>query len=160
MIWSIACMAKFQVMNSTIGRKPGERGADAEPGEAMFGDRRVDHAPRAELFEQALADFVGALILRDFLAHQEDGVVAAHLFGHRVAQGLAHGHGHQLGALGNLGIAVHDAAGSVGARTTAGFAVGLRVCAAFGLRFGFGRRSGSGASRLLTVAAAAWRWAG
>ena len=43
MMWSIACMAKFQVMNSTIGLQPGKRRADAEPGEAVLGDRRVDH---------------------------------------------------------------------------------------------------------------------
>ena len=48
MIWSIACMAKFQVMNSTIGRSPRKGRADAEAGEAMLGDRRVDDAARAE----------------------------------------------------------------------------------------------------------------
>jgi hypothetical protein len=34
-------------MNSTTGLS--HRGADAEAGEAVLGDRRVDHAPRAEL---------------------------------------------------------------------------------------------------------------
>ena len=48
-MWSIACMAKFQVMNSTIGLSPAKRRADADAGKAMLGDRRVDHAPRAEL---------------------------------------------------------------------------------------------------------------
>ena len=65
--------------------------ADADAGKALFGDRRVDHALGAELVEQALADLVGALVLGDFLAHQEDIAIAAHLFGHRVAQRFAHG---------------------------------------------------------------------
>ena len=43
MIWSIACMAKLKVMNSTIGFSPAIAAPDAEPGEAVFGDRRVDH---------------------------------------------------------------------------------------------------------------------
>src|SRR3546814_11547322 len=37
------------------------RRADAEAGEAVLGDRRVDHAARAELVEQAQAHLVGAL---------------------------------------------------------------------------------------------------
>ena len=91
MIWSIACMAKLKVMNSTIGRRPLMRGADGKPGEAVLGDRRVDDAARAELVQHALADLVGALVLRDLLAHQEHALVGAHLLGHRVAQRLAHG---------------------------------------------------------------------
>ena len=97
-MWSIACMAKFQVMNSTIGLRPGHRRADAQAGEAVLGDRRVDHAPGAELLEQALADLVGALVLGDLLAHQEHVGVAPHLLGHGVAQGLAHGLPDHLGA--------------------------------------------------------------
>ena len=90
MIWSIACMAKFQVMNSTIGFSPAKRRADAEAGKAVLGDRRVDDALVAELLQQALADLVGALVLGDLLAHQEDVRVAAHLLGHGVAQRFAH----------------------------------------------------------------------
>jgi hypothetical protein len=56
--------------------QPAERSADAEAGKAVLGDRRVDDALGAELLEQALAHLVGALVLRDFLAHQEDGLVA------------------------------------------------------------------------------------
>ena len=52
--------------------QPAERRADAQAGEAVLGDRRVDDALGAELLEQALADLVGALVLRDLLAHQED----------------------------------------------------------------------------------------
>ena len=93
MIWSIACMAKLKVMNSTIGFRPGQRRADADAGEAVLGDRRVDDALGAEFLQQALRDLVGALVLGDLLAHDEDVAVAAHLLGHGVAQRLAHGHG-------------------------------------------------------------------
>ncbi len=81
----------------------GEGRADAHPGEAIFGDRRIDHARRAELIEQALGHFVGALILADLLAHDEHRRIAAHLLGHGVAQRLAHGHAHHLGAGRDLG---------------------------------------------------------
>ena len=103
MIWSIACMAKLKVMNSTIGFRPAMRRADAEAGEAMFGDRRIDDAPGAEFLQQALRDLIGALIFGDFLAHDEDVRIAAHLFGHGVAQSFAHGHRDHLGAGRNSG---------------------------------------------------------
>ena len=74
------------------------RRADAEAGEAVLGDRRVDHALRAELLQQALRDLVGALIFGDLLAHHEHVLVAPHLLGHGVAQRFAHGHGDHLGA--------------------------------------------------------------
>src|SRR3546814_3943624 len=48
-----------------------EGGTDAKPGEAVLGNRGVDHAPLAEFVEQTLADLVRTLILRDLLAHQE-----------------------------------------------------------------------------------------
>ena len=51
--------------------QPVQRRADRHAGEAMLGDRRVDHPLRAELIQQALADLVGALVLRDLLADQE-----------------------------------------------------------------------------------------
>ena len=82
----------------------GHRRADADAGEAVLGDRRVDHAARAELLQQPLRDLVGALILGDFLAHDEDVLVAAHLFGHRVAQRFAHRGRHHLGAGRDVGI--------------------------------------------------------
>ena len=78
-------------MNSTIGRSPAIAAPDADAGEAMLGNGRVDHALRPELLQQTLADLVGALILRDLLAHQEHAIVAAHLLGHRIPKRLAHG---------------------------------------------------------------------
>ena len=62
-----------------------DRRAGPDPGKAVFGDRRVDHPLRHEFIKQPLADLVGALIFADFLAHQIDVGIGAHLFGHRVA---------------------------------------------------------------------------
>src|SRR5215813_2204802 len=67
-------------------------GTDAHAGEARFGDRRVDDALGAELFEEALRHLVGALVETDFLADHEDVGVAAHLLAQREVQGLAIGH--------------------------------------------------------------------
>ena len=64
----------------------------------MLGDRGIDHAPRAELLQQALRDLVGALIFRDLFAHHEHVAVAPHLLGHRIAQRFADGLGDHLGA--------------------------------------------------------------
>src|SRR3546814_13596909 len=57
------------------------RRARAEPGKAVFGDRRIDDALVAELVEQSLRDLVRALILRDFLTHHEDAGIGAHFLG-------------------------------------------------------------------------------
>ncbi len=78
------------------------RRAGADAGEAVFGDRGVDHPPGSEFLEQPLGDLVGALVLGDFLADHEYPVVPAHFFGHRVAQRLAHGDGGHGGAGGNF----------------------------------------------------------
>jgi hypothetical protein len=80
------------------GLEPRHGGADADAGKALLGDRRVDDALVAKLLQQPLADLVGALVLRDFLAHQEHARIAAHLLGHGVTQRLAHGLGCGLGA--------------------------------------------------------------
>ncbi len=74
------------------------RRTDADAGKAVLGDRRVDDAAGAEFLQQALRDLVGALIFGDFLAHDEDVGVAAHLFGHRVAQRFADGLRDELGS--------------------------------------------------------------
>ncbi len=85
-----------------MGFKPRHRRADAEAGEAVLGDRGVDHPLVAELLHQVAAHLVGALVLGDLLAHQEDVRIAPHLLGHGVAQRVAHGDAHQLGACGDL----------------------------------------------------------
>ena len=102
----MACIAKLKVMNSTMGRKPAEGRADAEPRKASLRDRRVNHAARAELVEQALRDLVRALVLGNLLAHHENSVVAAHFLRHGVAQGFAHGDLDHLRAFRDLGRAV------------------------------------------------------
>ena len=86
------------------GLQPRERRADAEAGKSMLGDRRVDHAMRAEFLQQPLGDLVGALIFGDLFAHHEHGRIAPHLLGHGVAQRLAHGHGDHLGAFRHVGL--------------------------------------------------------
>ena len=48
MIWSMACMAKLNVMNSTIGFKTGKGRTDTDTGKPVLGDRRVDDALVAE----------------------------------------------------------------------------------------------------------------
>ena len=94
-----------QLMNSMIGRSPQHRRADAEAGEARFADRRVDDPPRAEVVEHSFGDFVGAVVLRDFLAHQEDVFVALHLLGHRGAESFSELHyGHMFAVSGPLSV--------------------------------------------------------
>ena len=62
------------------------RRADADAGEAELGDRRVDDAHLTEFLEQAFGDLVCALVDGDFLAHEEDAVVALHFFAQRLVQ--------------------------------------------------------------------------
>ncbi len=76
----------------------GKRRADTNAGKPMLGDRSVDHAPVAELLQQALSNLVGTLIFGNLFTHHEHIAVATHFLGHRVAQGFAHGHGDHLGA--------------------------------------------------------------
>jgi hypothetical protein len=66
-------------------------GSHADPGEAELGDRRVHHPPGAEFLEQAAAHLVGAVVFGDFLAHEEDPVIALHLLAERLAQRVAIG---------------------------------------------------------------------
>ena len=62
------------------------RRADAHAGESELGDRRVDDAHLAEFLEQSLRYLVRALVDGDFLSHEEDAVVALHLFTKRRVQ--------------------------------------------------------------------------
>ena len=78
-IWSNASSEKLIVISSTTGRRPGHRRADAHADDRVLGDRRVAHAPLAELLEQALGDLEGAAEHADVLAHQHDALVAAQL---------------------------------------------------------------------------------
>ena len=71
------------------GLQAAESSADPETRKAMFRDRRINDTSCAEFLQQFTRDFVSALVFSDFLAHDEDCFVAAHLFCHRVAQGVA-----------------------------------------------------------------------
>ena len=71
------------------GLEAGHGGADAQPGEAGFADGAVDDAAGAELVEHAFGHLVGAVVFRDFFAHEEDVVVFAHLLFHGLAEGFA-----------------------------------------------------------------------
>ena len=67
------------------------RGTDAEADEARFGDRGIDDALRAELFEEAFGYLIGTVELGDFFAHDDDLVVALEFFAHRGAERFAVG---------------------------------------------------------------------
>ena len=125
------------------------RGADAEAGEAVLGDRRVDHPLGAELLEQALADLVGALVLGDLLAHQEHVGVAAHLLGHGVAQRLAHGLADHLGAGRDLGLARRLDAAWAGRSVSAVAGFFSPVGVGVGLAAGLAAAAGDGRTRVV-----------
>jgi hypothetical protein len=63
--------------------------ADAETDETGLGDGRIDDAFGAILFEHALGDFVGAVKLGDFFAHDDDVGVAFDFFGECGSDGFA-----------------------------------------------------------------------
>ena len=69
--------------------QPGHRRANSKTGKTVFTDRRVDDSSRSEAFEQTLAHLVGAVILRDFLAHEENIRVTLELLSERLVQRLA-----------------------------------------------------------------------
>ena len=102
-MWSIACMAKFQVMNSTIGLRPAKAAPTPTPAKpySVIGVSTTRVGPNSS--SRPWRHLVGALIFADLLAHDEDRRIAAHLLGHGVAQRLAHGHGDHLGAGRDLG---------------------------------------------------------
>jgi hypothetical protein len=68
--------------------QPNHGGADTDAGEPQLGDRRVHDAHLPEFLQEPLGHFVGALIDRDFFAHQKNAIVALHLFTQRLAEGL------------------------------------------------------------------------
>src|SRR5215813_8456165 len=47
-------------------------GPNPESGKSIFGNGRVDNSFWPETFEQTLRDFVGTLVLRHLLAHEEN----------------------------------------------------------------------------------------
>ena len=69
----------------------GHRRADADAGDARFGNRRVDHALRAEFFHQPGKNFERRARFGDIFADDEHGRIAAHFFGQRFVDRLAEG---------------------------------------------------------------------
>ena len=67
----------------------GHRRTDGQAGKPGLGDRRVDHALRAELLHQPLHHLEGGARFGDVLAEQHDARIAAHFFGQRLADRLA-----------------------------------------------------------------------
>jgi hypothetical protein len=55
-----------------------DRRAGAPADDRRFGERCIDHAPRAELLLEALGDLEGAAVDADVLADHEDALVALH----------------------------------------------------------------------------------
>ena len=58
-------------------------------GEAFFRNGRVYHALVPVFVQQALADLVSAVILRDLLTDEDDVFIACHFLVHGLAQGFA-----------------------------------------------------------------------
>ena len=104
----------------------------------MLGDRRVDDTPGAEFVEQPLRHLVSALVFGDLLAHHKNIAVAAHLFGHRVAECLAHGLLNHFGAFRHLRRVERRRGFWKGIKDRDGFAAGLRFLRAIA-RLGFWR---------------------
>ena len=84
--------------------EPGHRSTNADAGETMLGNRRVDDPFGTEFVQQPLRHLVGALIFGDLLTHDEDITVAAHLLGHCVTKRFADRGGNHLRAFGDLRI--------------------------------------------------------
>ncbi len=70
------------------GAGAGGRGAEGGAGEALLGDRRIDHPLRAELVVEVPGVGEGAAALAGALAEIEDVRVAPHLLGDAVADGI------------------------------------------------------------------------
>ena len=69
-----------------------DRGAGAAADDRRLGQRRVDHAPGAELLLEAVRDLEGAAVDADVLADHEDALVAPHLLAEPVGDRLQVGH--------------------------------------------------------------------
>jgi len=95
-IWSSARRLKLTVITSTIGRSPPSAAPMPVP------TKRARKAAcrgcaRAELLQEALRHRVGAAVLADVLAHQEDSGVTRQRLVQRLAQCFAVGRLHRAG---------------------------------------------------------------
>ena len=62
---------------------------DSKAAEAGLCDRSINHPFGAKAVEEALCDFVGAIVLRDFFSEYEDFVVCFQLFGQSFIEGVS-----------------------------------------------------------------------
>ena len=84
-----------------------DRGADRGADDHRLGQRRVDDAVVAELGPQAVGGQEHAALLADVLAQDDDRLVAAHLVGERLADGVdERARRHQRSASGAVGVDV------------------------------------------------------
>jgi hypothetical protein len=90
MMWSMACIAKLNVMNSTTGRRPAKAAPTPKACKAVFGDGRIDDPFVAELFQQSAGDLGSPWILTDLFAHQEDPGIPPHFLSQSIPKGVAH----------------------------------------------------------------------
>ena len=57
-------------------------GAHANPSEAQFGYRSIDHAFRSKLIQHTLAYFIGAVVFGNLFTHKVYFIILAHFFDH------------------------------------------------------------------------------
>ena len=69
--------------------QPAHRGAHGDPDDRVLRDRRIAHAPLAELLQQTGRDLEGPAEHTDVLAHQHHALVAPQLLAQRRVQRLA-----------------------------------------------------------------------
>src|SRR4029453_1665277 len=62
--------------------------APSQAGKSVFADWSVDDPPRAKALKQTVADLVGALVFRDFLAHQKNIGITLQFFCERLIERL------------------------------------------------------------------------
>ena len=77
------------------------RGTDPHADESRFRDRGVYDAFVAPLFPEAFGDFVGAVVLRDLFAHEDDVRVSSEFFIKAFAEGFTVGENAGHGKLRN-----------------------------------------------------------
>ena len=71
------------------GPKPGHRRTDADRGKSELGDRSIDDTFVAELLPEPARHLISAVVLGDFLAHDEDVLVSQYFFAKRLIQCVA-----------------------------------------------------------------------
>jgi hypothetical protein len=86
--------ARDEVGELHLGDRPHALGGGADRGadDAGLGQRRIHHALRPELVDEAIGHLERAAEHADVLAHHEHALVGAHLLAHAVGDRLQVGH--------------------------------------------------------------------